>query len=85
MLYPTVIKYPQGLLEPSPTPPVLTEVAALLRTHQMSPNLLLHPVLDPKTPAGVSDPKVIHPPSQDRIDQVYSPIYRREGNRRNTS
>jgi hypothetical protein len=50
---------------------------ALLRTHQMSPDLLFHPVLDiPKAAAGVSNPKVVHPSSQDRINQIYNPIYR---------
>jgi hypothetical protein len=43
----------------------------------VSANLLLHPILDiTKASAGAADPKIIHPASQDWIDQVYDPIHR---------
>jgi hypothetical protein len=43
----------------------------------MSPDLLFHPILNiPKAPAGIPNPKVIHPSTQNRIDQVDNPIYR---------
>ena len=46
----------------------------------MSSDLLLHPVFDiPNEAAGVPNPEVVYPTSQDRIDQVYHPIHRLRG------
>jgi len=70
------IKKPQSRIEPGLIAPIPAKAPAFLRTHQMSPDLLLHPVFDiSEAPTGVSDPKIIHPSSHDRIDQEYNPIY----------
>jgi hypothetical protein len=43
----------------------------------MSANLLLHPNLDiTKASAGAAYPKIIHPATQNWIDQIYNPIHR---------
>ena len=43
----------------------------------MSANLLLHPIPDvTKALAGTAYPKIIHPATQDWIDQIYNPIHR---------
>src|SRR5262249_54426429 len=45
--------------------------------HHVAPNLLLHPVLnEAEALAGVSYRKVIHPPTQHRVDQIDHPIHR---------
>src|ERR1019366_3921046 len=67
---------PECRVEPFATPPLPAESFALPGTHQVSPNLLLHPVFDHrKAPARVSHGKVVHPASQDRVDQFDHPAY----------
>jgi len=42
----------------------------------MTPNLLFHPGLHiTETPAGMADPKIVDPASQNRVDQLDHPIY----------
>ena len=43
----------------------------------MTPNLLFYPVFDiAEALAGVTDCKVLHPPAQDRVDQLHHPVSR---------
>ena len=66
----------QSFIKPSPTPPVPAEATALSRMHQMTSDLFLHPVPDiSKALAGVADTKIVDPPPQNRVDQVYHSIY----------
>ena len=74
------MEYSERLVEPFATPPFPAEAFAVPGTHQVSPNLLLHPIFDHrKAPARVSHGKVVHPSSQDRIDQFDHPAYRLAG------
>src|SRR5262245_36765808 len=44
-------------------------------THQVPPHLLLHPILDEaEAPTRIPDSKVVHPPTQNRIDEVHHPF-----------
>ena len=72
-----IVKQSQSLIQPSPTPSVPAEATAFSRTHQMTSDLLLHPVFDiSEALAGVSNPKIVYPSPENRINQVYNPIYR---------
>src|SRR5664280_2844729 len=54
---------------PFTTPPRPTEAFAAPGTHQMPPYLLLYPAFDhSKTNTRMTDPKVVHPAPQNRID-----------------
>src|SRR5664280_837513 len=54
---------------PFATPPRPAEAFAAPGTHQMPPYLLLYPAFDhSKTNTRMTDPKVVHPATQDRID-----------------
>jgi hypothetical protein len=58
------------------TPPVPAEAFAFSSAHQMTPNLLFYPVLHiTETPAGMADPKVVDPTSQNRVDQFDHPVH----------
>ena len=64
-----VVKQSQSFIKPGSTPPVPAKATAFSGTHQMSSDLLLHPVFDvPKALAGVTDPKVVDPAPQNRVD-----------------
>src|ERR1035438_10054184 len=50
------------------------ETFAFLATHQVPPNLLFHPVFDKREDlTGVPYRKVVHPPTQNGIDQLNHP------------
>ena len=71
-----IVKQSQSLIQPGPTPSVPAKATAFSRMHQMTPDLLLHPVFDiPKAFTGVSDPKIVDPSPENRVNQVYNPIY----------
>src|SRR5664280_1393907 len=54
---------------PFTTPPRPTEAFAAPGTHQMPPYLLLYPAFDhSETNTRMANPKVVHPPAQNRID-----------------
>jgi hypothetical protein len=56
-------------LQPFPAPPLPAEAPMLARPGQMTPNLLFYPVSDiGETPARMSDGKIFHPTTQDRIN-----------------
>src|SRR5690242_4561582 len=56
-------------VDPFPTPPFPAHTLALSGPHQMPPDLLLYPAFDHGEAATrMTDPKVVHPASQDRID-----------------
>ncbi len=64
----------QGIVKPVSTPPVPAEAMSFPDTHQVPPNLFLHPVLDIcKTLGGVSNPKVVCPPFQNGVYELYHP------------
>src|SRR5664279_1258453 len=64
-----IVKQTQPVVQPFATPPLPAEAFASPGTHQMLPDLLLYPALDHgKTRTRMSDPKVVHPATQDRID-----------------
>lgn len=65
------------IIQPPPTPPVPTEAPMLPGSHQVSPYLLLHPVLDEaEATARVPDGKVPDPATQDRVDEGHHPSQR---------
>ena len=68
--HPVVVKQPQSVIQPPPTPPLPAKALAIPRTHQMPPHLLFHPIFDKaKASGGVSHGKVAHPAPQNRVDQ----------------
>jgi len=70
-----IVEQPQSFIKPGPIPPVPAEATAFSGTHQMSSDLLLHPVFDiSKALAGVADPKVVDPAPQNRVDEIDNPI-----------
>jgi hypothetical protein len=65
----------QSFIKPGPTPSVPAEATAFPRMHQMTSDLFHHPVFDiPKALTGVSDPKIVDPSPENRVNQVYNPI-----------
>src|SRR5215472_858772 len=71
-----LVEQPECVIEPLRTPPLPAESLAPSCSHQMPPNLLLHPELNVgKAPARVSYRKVVDPTSQNRIDQFDHPAY----------
>ena len=57
-----IVEQSQSFVKPGLTPPVPAEATAFSGTHQMSSNLLRHPVFHvTKALAGVADPKVVDP------------------------
>ena len=71
-----VIKQSQSFIQPGPTPSVPAEAAVFSRMHQMTSGLFRHPVFDiPKALTGVSDPKIVDPSPENRVNQVYNRIY----------
>ena len=70
-----IVKQSQSLIKPGPTPSVPAEPTAFSRMHQMTSDLFRHPVFDiSKTPTGVSDPKIVDPSPENRVNQVNNPI-----------
>src|SRR6266849_6529136 len=58
-------------VQPFPTPPFPAHPSTSSGTHQMPPDLLLYPSLDHREASTrIADPKIVHPPSQDRIDPL---------------
>src|SRR5215831_14409605 len=69
VLHPVVIEDPEPRINPCRTPPLPAEAPTTPRPHQMTPHLLLDPLLHkPKAPCCVPDSEVVHPAPQDRID-----------------
>ena len=67
----------QPLVLPLRTPPLPTKSTALASPHQVSPYLLLYPVANvAKTPTRMSYREVVHPPTQDRVDERHHPSHR---------
>src|SRR5712691_5599979 len=69
VLHSVVLKQPERLMKPRPTPPLPAETLTIPRPHQMPPHLLLDP--EPhrgKAPGRVPDPEVVDPAPQNRID-----------------
>src|SRR5260370_34664846 len=63
------VKQTQPVVQPFATPPLPAEAFASPGTHQVLPDLLLYPAFDHvKTRTRMSDPKVVHPATQNRID-----------------
>ena len=68
---PVVVEQTQELIQPLATPPCPAETLAFSGSQHMAPDLLFYPVLnETEALAGVSNRKVIHPPSQYRVDQL---------------
>src|SRR5713226_7494749 len=54
-----------------PTPPFPALAFAQSGPHQMTPNLHFYPVSDlRKAPTRMTDPKIVHPSPEDRIDHL---------------
>jgi len=76
-LSPVVVKQPEFVIEPTPTPPLPAETLPVTGPHQMPPYLLLHPVFDKtKASTGVANGKVIHLAAHNRVDDLHHPGYR---------
>ncbi len=73
--HPVVVEQSQMVVQPPPTPPVPTEAPLPPSAPQMSPHLLLHPILDEaEAPARIPDGKV--PDStraQNRVEECHHP------------
>src|SRR6266699_2420835 len=68
-LDPVVFEQAQVRVQPLPTPPLPAEAPSFPCTHQMSPDLLFHPIFDKtKAPTGITHGKVADPAPQDRVD-----------------
>ena len=71
-----IVKQSKSFIKPGPTPSVPAEATAFSRMHQMTSDLFRHPVFDiPKALTGVADPKIVDPSPENRVNQVYYPIY----------
>ena len=56
---PVIVKQSKGFIKPSPIPPVPSKAGAFSRSHQVSADFFLHPVLNrAKSATGVADPKI---------------------------
>src|ERR1039457_5311554 len=72
-----LVKQSQFIVQPAPTPPLPAEASQFAGTHQMSAHLLFHPVFDKaEASTGVTNGKVVHPAAQNRVDELYDPVYR---------
>jgi hypothetical protein len=79
---PIAVKQPEFDIQPLPTPSLPAEAFPLPGTHQTPPDLLLYPVFDKrKASARMSHRKVVHPPSEDWVDQFDHPSYGLAGKR----
>ena len=73
---PVIIIQSQGLVKPSPIPPVPSKAVAFSRSHHVPADLFLHPILNKaKSATGVANPKVIHPATKNWVNQIDYPIY----------
>jgi len=62
ILFVVAVEQLQVFVKPLATPPLRAEALSFPSPQQMSPDLLLHPVLNvAKALAGVSDRELIHP------------------------
>jgi hypothetical protein len=70
-----LVKQPQFIVKPAPTPPLPAEAPSFPGPHEMSPHLLLHPVFDKvEASTGVTNGKVVHPAAQRRVDELNYPL-----------
>ena len=74
---PVLREQSEPLIKPPPTPPLPAKSSTSALLHQVSPYLLLDPILD-VTEASTrhSYAKIVHPSTQDRVDQVHDPLDR---------
>ncbi len=74
---PVLREQSEPLIKPPPTPPRPAKSPASALVHQVSPYLLLDPIPD-VTEASARHPyaKVVHPSTQDRVDQAHDPLDR---------
>ena len=71
------VEQPKRVVEPPPIPSLPTEALSFPCMRQMTPDLLLRPVLDEaEALARVPHGEVVHPPPENRVDQADYPTYR---------
>src|SRR6202165_509721 len=71
------VEQSQSVVQPLRTPPLPAEAPAIPGSHHVPPYFQLYPVLDElEAPAGVANGEVVHPPPQNRVDDLDYPVHR---------